>query len=233
MSKSSKLYNKQLEMFDRQRRYTLTEALEILKSMPAIKFDQTVEVAFKMGVDARKSDQTIRGAVPLPKGTGKAVRIAVVASGPQAEEAKEAGAEIVGYEDLVEKMKGGWLDFDVLIATSEAMKMVRPLGKVLGPRGLMPNPKTGTVTESTGNAVREAKAGRVEFRTDRGACIHVPIGKLSFAAADLMENFDAVFHALGKAKPTTAKGIYFVSCTVSATMTPGVRVDVNQLGRQA
>lgn len=233
MSKTSKLYKKQLEMFDRQRRYPLIEAIEILKSMPTIKFDQTVEVAFKMGVDARKSDQTIRGAVALPKGTGKTVRIAVVASGPQAEEAREAGAEFVGYEDLVEKIKGGWLDFDVLIATSEAMKMVRPLGKVLGPRGLMPNPKTGTVTEAVGAAVREAKAGRVEFRTDRGACIHVPIGKLSFAATDLTENFDAICYALGKAKPTSAKGTYFISCTVSGTMTPGVRVDVTQLARQS
>lgn len=206
----SKLYEKQLALFDRQRRYPLDEAFEILKSMPATKFDQTVEVAFKLGIDAKKSDQSVRGAVPLPKGTGKAVRIAVVASGSQADEAKAAGAEFVGSEDLVDKLKSGWIDFDVLIATPDAMKMVRPLGKVLGPRGLMPNPKTGTVTDAVGNAVREAKAGRVEFRTDRGGCIHAPIGKLSFASADLRVNFDAVYFALSKAKPTNAKGTYFV-----------------------
>lgn len=228
----SKLYEKQLALFDRQRRYPLDEAFEILKSMPATKFDQTVEVAFKLGIDAKKSDQSVRGAVPLPKGTGKAVRIAVVASGSQADEAKAAGAEFVGSEDLVDKLKSGWIDFDVLIATPDAMKMVRPLGKVLGPRGLMPNPKTGTVTDAVGNAVREAKAGRVEFRTDRGGCIHAPIGKLSFASADLRVNFDAVYFALSKAKPTNAKGTYFVSCTVSATMSPGIRIDVTQLARQ-
>ncbi|MDD3116310.1 MAG: 50S ribosomal protein L1, partial [Victivallaceae bacterium] len=222
----SKLYEKQLALFDRQRRYPLDEAFEILKSMPATKFDQTVEVAFKLGIDAKKSDQSVRGAVPLPKGTGKSVRIAVVASGSQADEAKAAGAEFVGSEDLVDKLKSGWIDFDVLIATPDAMKMVRPLGKVLGPRGLMPNPKTGTVTDAVGNAVREAKAGRVEFRTDRGGCIHAPIGKLSFASADLKVNFDAVYFALSKAKPTNAKGTYFVSCTVSATMSPGIRIDV-------
>ncbi|MDD2403160.1 MAG: 50S ribosomal protein L1 [Victivallaceae bacterium] len=228
----SKLYEKQLALFDRQRRYPLDEAFEILKSMPATKFDQTVEVAFKLGIDAKKSDQSVRGAVPLPKGTGKSVRIAVVASGSQADEAKAAGAEFVGSEDLVDKLKSGWIDFDVLIATPDAMKMVRPLGKVLGPRGLMPNPKTGTVTDAVGNAVREAKAGRVEFRTDRGGCIHAPIGKLSFASADLRVNFDAVYFALSKAKPTNAKGTYFVSCTVSATMSPGIRIDVTQLARQ-
>lgn len=228
----SKLYEKQLALFDRQRRYPLDEAFEILKSMPATKFDQTVEVAFKLGIDAKKSDQSVRGAVPLPKGTGKSVRIAVVASGSQADEAKAAGAEFVGSEDLVDKLKSGWIDFDVLIATPDAMKMVRPLGKVLGPRGLMPNPKTGTVTDAVGNAVREAKAGRVEFRTDRGGCIHAPIGKLSFASADLRVNFDAVYFALLKAKPTNAKGTYFVSCTVSATMSPGIRIDVTQLARQ-
>ena len=228
----SKLYEKQLALFDRQRRYPLDEAFEILKSMPATKFDQTVEVAFKLGIDAKKSDQSVRGAVPLPKGTGKAVRIAVVASGSQADEAKAAGAEFVGSEDLVDKLKSGWIDFDVLIATPDAMKMVRPLGKVLGPRGLMPNPKTGTVTDAVGNAVREAKAGRVEFRTDRGGCIHATIGKLSFASADLRVNFDVVYFALSKAKPTNAKGTYFVSCTVSATMSPGIRIDVTQLARQ-
>jgi len=200
--------------------------------MPHIKFNETVDVAFKLGVDPKKSDQNVRGAIPLPKGTGKQVKIAVVASGSQADDAKAAGAEVVGYEDLVDKMKGGWLDFDVLIATPDAMKLVRPLGKQLGPRGLMPNPKTGTVTEQIGDAVREAKAGRVEFRADRGACVHVPIGKLSFEGSDLQENFLAVCDALSKAKPATAKGTYFVSCTISSTMSPGVKISVKELVRQ-
>lgn len=228
----SKLYGSQLECFDRQQKYTFVEAVAILKSMPHIKFNETVDVAFKLGVDPKKSDQNVRGAIPLPKGTGKDVKIAVVASGAQADDAKAAGAEFVGYEDLVEKMKGGWLDFDVLIATPDAMKLVRPLGKQLGPRGLMPNPKTGTVTEQIGDAVREAKAGRVEFRADRGACVHVPIGKLSFEGSDLQENFLAVCDALSKAKPSTAKGTYFVSCTISSTMSPGVKISVKELVRQ-
>ncbi|MEG2074951.1 MAG: 50S ribosomal protein L1, partial [Victivallaceae bacterium] len=182
--------------------------------------------------DPRKSDQTIRGAVALPKGTGKTVRVCVVAHGAQAQEATDAGADFVGYEDIVERIKGGWTDFDVLIATSEAMKLVRPLGRQLGPRGLMPNPKTGTVTEQVGSAVKEAKAGRAEFRADRGACIHVAIGKMSFAAEDLAENFNAVFEAIIKAKPSTAKGTYIISCTTSGTMTPGVKINAKEAVRQ-
>jgi large subunit ribosomal protein L1 len=227
----SKLYGSQSACFDRQQKYSVTEAIGILKSMPHIKFDETVDVAFKLGIDPRKSDQNVRGAVPLPSGTGKKVAVAVIASGPQADEAKSAGADFVGFEDLIEKIKGGWLDFDVLIATPDAMKQVRPLGRVLGPRGLMPNPKTGTVTDQVAGAVAEAKAGRVEFRADRGACVHVPIGKLSFEGDALQANFDAVFDALLKAKPATAKGAYFVSCTISSTMSPGVRVNVKELVR--
>ncbi len=227
----SKLYKAQSASYDRQTKFGVTAALEMLKSMPHVKFDESVEVAFKLGIDTKKSDQTVRGAVPLPKGTGKKVRIAVVASGAQAEEAKAAGADFVGYEDLVEKIKSGFMDFDSLIATPDAMKLVRPLGKALGPRGLMPNPKTGTVTEQVGAAVAEAKAGRVEFRADRGACIHVPIGKVSFSAADLKVNFDVIVDAVNKAKPASAKGIYLMSCTISSTMSPGIKIDTKELVR--
>jgi large subunit ribosomal protein L1 len=228
----SKLYQSQLERFERQRKYSVVQALELLKSMPHIKFDQTVDVAFKLGIDPKKSDQTVRGAVPLPKGTGKSVKVAVIADGAKAEQAKAAGADFVGAEDLVEKIKGGFMGFDVLIATPDAMKIVRPLGKALGPRGLMPNPKTGTVTDDVGGAVAEAKAGRIEFRADRGACIHVPIGKSSFAVADLKMNFDTIIDAINKARPASAKGTYILSCTISLTMTPGIRIETKELVRQ-
>jgi len=228
----SKLYRQQREQLgDAQQRYSVAEAIGKLKSLPGVKFDQTVEVAIKLGVDTRKSDQTVRGAVPLPRGTGKTVRVAVVADGAHAAEAKEAGADVVGFEDLVQKIKEGFADFDILISTPDAMRLVRPLGRQLGPRGLMPNPKTGTVTEQIGNAVREAKAGRAEFRADRGACVHVPFGKLSFEADALNENFEAIISALLKAKPSTAKGTYILSCTVSGTMTPGVKINLKDLVR--
>ena len=222
----SKLYKKQVETagFDLQKRYGVAEAIALLKTMPGVKFNQTAEVAFKLGVDPRKSDQTVRGAVALPRGTGKTVRVAVVADGQLAQDAKDAGADFVGYEDIVQKIKDGWQDFDILIATPDAMRLVRP-------RGLMPNPKTGTVTESVGTAVREAKGGRAEFRADRGACVHVPFGKMSFESDALKENFDVIVDALIKAKPTTAKGAYILSCTISATMTPGVKINVKELVR--
>ena len=230
----SKLYKKQLESLgDLQLRHSVTEAIGKLKALPGVKFDQTVEVAMKLGIDPRKSDQTVRGVVPMPRGTGKSVRVAVVAEGAQAEEAREAGADVVGYEDLVQQIKDGFQDFDTLIATPDAMKMVRPLGRQLGPRGLMPNPKTGTVTDAVGAAVREAKAGRAEFRADRGACVHVPIGKLSFAADALKENFDALNDAIQKARPVSAKGVYIISCSVSATMTPGLKINLKELVRAA
>ncbi len=229
----SKLYHKQVEVagYDPLKRYGIEEAIALLKSMPSVKFDQTAEVAFKLGIDPRKSDQTVRGAVALPRGTGKVVRIAVIADGQLAQEAKDAGADFVGFEDVVQKIKDGWVDFDILIATPDAMRLVRPLGRQLGPRGLMPNPKTGTVTESVGNAVREAKAGRAEFRADRGACVHVPFGKMSFETAALKENFEVIVEALYKAKPVAAKGTYIISCTISATMTPGVKINVRELVR--
>ena len=230
----SKLYKQQREQLgDNQQRYSVLEAIGKLKALPGVKFDQTVEVAIKLGVDTRKSDQTVRGAVPLPRGTGKTVRVAVVADGNAAAEAKEAGADVVGFEDLVQKIKEGFADFDILISTPDAMRLVRPLGRQLGPRGLMPNPKTGTVTDQVGTAVREAKAGRAEFRADRGACVHVPFGKLSFEADALNENFDAIIAALMKAKPATAKGTYIISCTISGTMTPGVKINTKDLARAA
>ncbi len=222
----SKLYNSQAATFDSTLRYEIADAIAKLQAMPHIKFDETVEVAFKMGIDPRKSDQNIRGAVALPFGTGKDVRVCVVADGSQAQDALAAGADFVGYDEIVSKIKDGWLDFDVLIATGEAMKLVRPLGRQLGPRGLMPNPKTGTVTEQVGNAVKEAKAGRAEFRADRGACVHVGIGKLSFPVESLVGNYQVVVDALLKAKPATAKGTYIVSGTVSSTMSPGVKIIV-------
>ena len=230
----SKLYKSQIgQLGDLQERFTVAEAIGKIKALPGVKFDQTMEVAFKLGIDPRKSDQTVRGAVALPRGTGKVVRVAVVADGPAALEAKDAGADVVGYEDLVQQIKGGFADFDILIATPDAMKMVRPLGRQLGPRGLMPNPKTGTVTEKVGDAVRQAKAGRAEFRADRGACVHVPFGKLSFEADALAENFEAILQALLKAKPATAKGVYIMSCTLSGTMTPGVKINLKDLVRAA
>ena len=230
----SKLYKQQREQLgDNQQRYSVLEAIGKLKALPGVKFDQTVEVAIKLGVDTRKSDQTVRGAVPLPRGTGKTVRVAVVADGNAAAEAKEAGADVVGFEDLVQKIKEGFADFDILISTPDAMRLVRPLGRQLGPRGLMPNPKTGTVTDQVGTAVREAKAGRAEFRADRGACVHVPFGKLSFEADALNENFEAIIAALMKAKPATAKGTYIISCTISGTMTPGVKINTKDLARAA
>ena len=224
----SKLYAAQCATFKSQERYEIQDALGLLKAMPHVKFDETVEMHLKLGIDPRKSDQNVRGAVPLPAGTGKLVRVAVVADGAQAEEARAAGAEDVGYEDLVQRIKDGWQDFDILIATPEAMKLVRPLGRQLGPRGLMPNPKTGTVTDQIGAAVKEAKAGRVEFRADKGGCVHVPIGKLSFDVAGLVSNFDAVFAALIKARPATAKGVYILSCAVASTMSPGIKVNAKE-----
>jgi large subunit ribosomal protein L1 len=227
----SKLYKSQRECYDQQQKYTVVEAFDILKKMSHVKFDETVDVAFRLGIDPKKSDQNVRGAIPLPKGTGKKVVVAVIASGTQADDAKAAGAEFVGFDDLIEKIKGGWLEFDVLIATPEAMKQVRPLGRVLGPRGLMPNPKTGTVTDAVGEAVKGAKFGRVEYRADKGACVHVPVGKLSFTCEDLKENFDALLNALAKARPATAKGIYFISCTISSTMSPGIKISSKEIER--
>ena len=223
----SKLYRSQTEKYERHQLYGLDEALKIIKEMPHAKFNETVEISFKLGIDPKQSDQNVRGAVTLPKGTGKKVTVAVIAAGEAAEQAKAAGADFVGMEDLVAKIKDGWLDFDSLIATPAAMPKVRPLGRLLGPRGLMPNPKTGTVTDNVEKAVQEAKAGRVEFRADRGACAHVPVGKLSFDVDDLGVNCNTVIQAILSARPATTKGIYIVSCSVCSTMSPAVKVKIS------
>jgi large subunit ribosomal protein L1 len=206
--------------------YDLTEAIRFLKAHKSAKFDETAELAIRLGVDTKKSDQTVRGTVGLPHGTGKLVRVAVFAAGAAADAARAAGADVVGNEDLIEKVKGGWTDFDVAIATPDAMKEVRKLGKVLGPRGLMPNPKTGTVTDDTAAAVRESKAGRVEFRMDRHGNVQVPFGKLSFDEPKLAENCNVIITAIRASRPAAAKGAFIKRCTLSSTMGVGLRVDV-------
>ncbi len=227
--KRSKLYRARLANLDRQTRYLLPDAVKLLKGMPVPKFDETVEIAFRLGIDPRQSDQVVRGAIVLPKGTGKKVRVAVIAEGEAAQKARDAGADIVGFEDLLERIKGGWLEFDVLIATPDAMRVVRTLGRVLGPRGLMPNPKTGTVTDNTGTAVQESKGGRVEYRCDRAGCVHMPIGKVSFTPEDLVENAEVATHTVLRARPATAKGTYVLSATLCATMSPGIRLDLKDM----
>ncbi len=214
---------------DASKVYPLKAAVEILGKFPKAKFNETVDLAFKLGVDPKQSDQMVRGTVPLPHGSGKTVRVLVFARpGASADAARAAGAEFVGYEDLIKQCTEGWTDFDVAIATPDAMSEVRKLGKALGPRGLMPNPKTGTVTEDTAKAVKEVKAGRVEFKIDKGGNVHVPVGKVSFAANQIFENAQAVILALVKSKPSSAKGVFVRSCTISATMSPPVRVDVRE-----
>lgn len=223
--KRSKRYRAALAQLDRSNKYALGDAVRLLKTLPAPKFDQTVTLSFKLGVDPRQSDQMVRGTCPLPHGSGKTVRVLVFASGAAAEAAKEAGAELVGFDDLIKKVSGGFADFDVAIATPSAMAEVRKLGKILGPRGLMPNPKTGTVTEDTAAAVQAVKAGRVEFKLDKNANIAVPVGKCSFDENALLENGAAVIEAVVKARPATAKGSFVESITLSATMSPGLSVD--------
>ena len=195
--------------------------------MPTAKFDETVEMAFVLGIDPRQSDQIVRGAVVLPRGTGKTQKVVVVADGDAAAAAQAAGADEVGYQELLQKIKGGWLDFDILIATPAAMKEVRTLGRVLGPRGLMPNPKTGTVTDDTATAVKEAKAGRVEYRCDKAGCVMMPVGKLSFDAEALLDNMDTAFRTILKARPAAVKGQYMRAATLCSTMGPGIPLDVN------
>jgi len=225
MAKHGKKYVDALRRLDRARLYAPAEAVDLLKTLPARNFDETVEVAFRLGVDPRKADQMIRGAVSLPHGTGKTVRVAVFAQGPAAQEAKDAGADVVGAADLVERVQGGFMDFDVAIATPDLMGQVGKLGRVLGPRGLMPNPKTGTVTPDVGKAVSDFKAGRIEYRTDRYGNVHMPIGKLSFSREALIENYQAGVDELVRVKPAAAKGRYIKAVTLAPTMGPGVRVD--------
>jgi len=226
----SKRYKNSLKSVDAVKAYPLVEAVEVLAKLPRAKFVETVDLAVRLGVDPRQSDQMVRGTVPLPHGSGKTVRVIVFAKpGAAADAAKAAGAEHVGFEELIKKCTEGWTDFDVAVATPEAMVEVRKLGKVLGPRGLMPNPKTGTVTDDTAKAVKEVKAGRVEFKIDKAGNIHVPVGKVNFKSEQILENARAVLEAIQRAKPSSAKGQYVLSCTLSATMSPGIRVDLREI----
>ncbi len=229
----SKRYKKALEVVDARKLYPLKEAVGVLAKFPKAKFNETVDLAFRLGVDPKQSDQLVRGTVPLPHGSGKTVRVLVFAKGAAAEAAKGAGAEYVGFEDMIKKCQEGWAEFDVAVATTEAMAEVRKLGKVLGPRGLMPNPKTGTVTDDTAKAVKEVKAGRVEFKTDKAGNVHVIVGKISFKPEQIEENARAVIEAVAKARPQSVKGNYLRSCTLSATMSPPVSVDLREFAAAA
>jgi large subunit ribosomal protein L1 len=229
MATKGKRYTDAVRGFDRQRLHGLGEAVDVVKRLAPAGFDETVELAVRLGVDPRRADQIVRGTVALPAGTGKAVRVAVFAAGEAAEQARAAGADVVGSDDLVERVQGGFLDFDVTIATPEMMGQVGRLGRLLGPRGLMPNPKTGTVTPDVARAVTEFKGGRVEYRTDKYGNIHVPVGRVSFDRSALVDNVRAVLDELHRAKPAAAKGRYVRSVTLSSTMGPGVKVDPNRM----
>ena len=228
MAKHGKRYLAALKLVESRRAYKLGEAVELLKKLPKTKFDETVELDFKLGVDAKQSDQMVRGTCPLPHGSGKKVRVVVFAKGAAAQAAKDAGADQVGFEDLLKQVQGGWTDFDVAIATSEAMQEVRKLGKQLGPKGLMPNPKTGTVTDDVAKAIQEVKAGRVEFKMDKAGNVHVAFGKISFESKAIEENGRAIITALMHAKPASSKGKFVVSCTLSSTMSPGLNIDTHE-----
>ncbi len=225
MSKAGKNYREAASKIERDRLYTPLQAMRLAKEVTSAKFDETVEVHFRLGVDTRKADQQVRGSVSLPNGTGKSVRVAVFAEGDKAREAEAAGADVVGSDDLVEKIQGGFLDFDATIATPDMMSKVGKLGKILGTRGLMPNPKLGTVTMDVAKVVGELKAGKVEYRADKFGIAHVGIGKASFEAASLVENYGAVLDEILRAKPSSAKGKYIKSITVATTMGPGIKVD--------
>jgi large subunit ribosomal protein L1 len=225
----SKRYVKNAKLVEDRKTLPLREAIQVLVKFEKAKFNETVDLAFRLGVDPKQSDQMVRGTVPLPHGSGKNVRVLVFAKpGPTADAARAAGAEFVGFDDMIKKCTEGWVDFDVAVATPEAMVEVRKLGKVLGPRGLMPNPKTGTVTDDTAKAVKEVKAGRVEFKVDKAGNIHVPVGKITFKPESLEENSRAVIEAIAKARPASVKGVFLQSCTISATMSPGIRVDTRE-----
>jgi large subunit ribosomal protein L1 len=229
-----KKYKDAARRYDKEALHGVTEAIDLVKSFASAKFDETIELAIQLGVDPRKPDQQVRGTVSLPTGTGKTARVAVFAQGDYAAEARAAGADFVGADDLVAQVEGGMMDFDVAIATPDLMAQVARLGRALGPRGLMPNPKTGTVTTDVGKAVTVFKGGRVEYRTERqGAVVHVPLGKASFPAADLLTNFRAVVDELQRVKPAAAKGRYIKRVAISSTMGPGVKVDPNRLKPEA
>lgn len=222
---AGKKYRAAAEQVDASRVYSIDEAVELAKKVAFAKFDETVELGMTLGVDPRKADQLVRGTVVLPHGLGKSKRVVVIASAEKVQEAQEAGADEVGGDDIVNKIKGGWLDFDALIATPDMMRSVGQLGKILGPRGLMPNPKTGTVTVEVGRAVRETKAGKIEFRVDKTGVIHAPVGKVSFDKELLAENAKTLIDAVMRAKPSAAKGKYVKNATISSTMGPGIRLN--------
>jgi large subunit ribosomal protein L1 len=225
MAKKGKKYLEAAKLVDRSQAYTIQEAVELAKKTSTVKFDATVEAAFRLGVDPKKADQQIRGAVVLPNGTGKTQRVLVFAKGEKLKEAEAAGADYVGDAEYINKIQQGWFEFDVIVATPDMMGEVGKLGRVLGPKGLMPNPKTGTVTFDVTKAVNEIKAGKVEYRVDKSGNIHVPIGKVSFEDQKLVENFNTIFETMMKVKPSAAKGTYMKNVTVSTTMGPGVKVD--------
>jgi large subunit ribosomal protein L1 len=225
MAHISKRVKKNTALVDRTKAYDVKAALDIVKKTATAKFDESVDVAVNLGIDSKKSDQVVRGSVVLPRGTGKTVRVAVFAQGANAEKAKNAGADVIGFDDLAEKIKGGFMDFDVVIATPDAMKVVGPLGQVLGPRGLMPNPKVGTVTPNVEEAVKNAKGGQVQYRADKAGIVQCTIGRASFDVDALVENLEALVAAINKAKPTATKGIYLKKVSVSSTMGVGVRID--------
>ncbi|MDT7689917.1 MAG: large subunit ribosomal protein [Acidobacteriota bacterium] len=231
MPKQGKKYRAAFEKIEPNRKYTLEEGLTKVKEIAFAKFDETVELTMWLGVDPRKADQLVRGTVVLPHGVGKTVRVLVIAQGEKVKEAEEAGADMIGGEDMVTKIKGGWLDFDAVIATPDMMRLVGQLGKILGPRGLMPNPKTGTVTFDVATAVRETKAGKVEYRVDKTGVIHVGIGKVSFPPDSLRDNAQTLLDAVVKAKPSTAKGKYVKKVNLASTMSPGVLLDETAYAR--
>lgn len=232
MAKASKRYRAAAVLVERTRRYPLPEAIEIARAGPRAKFDETVEVAVRLGVDPRHADQLVRGSLVLPHGIGKERRVLVFAKGEKEREGREAGAEYVGAEDLVEKIQGGWLDFDSAVATPDLMGLVGRLGKILGPRGLMPNPKSGTVSFDVARMVREVKAGKVEFRVDKAGVVHAPIGKASFSTQALVENARALLETLIRMKPASSKGQYLQGITISTTMGPGVKVDHQEVASE-
>jgi large subunit ribosomal protein L1 len=227
MAKRSKKYQEALKKFDQSSAYSVEEAIKLAKETNTVNFDASVEVAFRLGIDTRKNDQQIRGAIVLPHGTGKSQRVLVFAKGDKLKEAEEAGADYVGDAEYIQKINDGWFDFDVIVATPDMMGEVGKLGRVLGPKGLMPNPKTGTVTMDVQKAVEEIKAGKVEYRAEKSGIVHAAIGKVSFDENKLVDNFNTLYDVLEKAKPSSAKGIYFKSAAVSTTMGPGIRVELN------
>jgi len=228
MAKRGKKYQEALKLVDRSKSYEIEEAIKLMKETSKANFDETVEAAFRLGVDPKKADQQIRGAMVLPHGTGKTQRVLVFAKGDKAKEAEEAGADYVGESDYINQINQGWFEFDVIVATPDMMAEVGKLGRVLGPKGLMPNPKTGTVTFEVEKAVKDIKAGKVEYRVDKSSNVHVPIGKVSFEDGQLQENFAALAEQLVKVKPQSSKGTYLKNVSVSSTMGPGIKVDVSQ-----